>query len=267
MDETNSVLESEEINSTENSVHLVKKGLKVNISRQKVLDSVKEYVNSFGWSEFKYKKLDRLNLFMIPFYLFHFDIFKSVKEGDKEKILDQTSGVLSLDAARNKLDAQVARFFGHHEAVEKIELTDDSPEYKILDSNITFDKAEEIIKIKLASQFNIPRDNVIISGNELLFIPIYFTEIELNSETFVLKINGFDGKLFSDKLIPARKKELNQLFNETIDDLQHPNKWVEYSAGSLSSAVHANSGILFQFVVLVLVLIIIAVLLIFAGII
>jgi hypothetical protein len=241
------------------------KGLKINISTQQALDSIKDYVISFGWTFFKFKEMDRLKLFMIPFYLFHFDVFKTIKNQGKETVSDETSGVLSLDAAKNKLDAQVARFFGLHEPIEKIDLNIDSLDYKILESNISDEKAEEIIKVKLASKFNVSLENIIVSGKKLLFIPVYYSEIELNNEFFVIKVNGFDGKVFSDKLIPVRKKNLSQLFSETITDLKQPDKWANYSTGSISSVLKVNSGILFQFSVIVLILLMIAVFLVFIG--
>ncbi len=238
------------------------KGLKIKVSRQEALDSIKNYVYSFGWSSFKFVEIDRLKVFMIPFYLFHFDVFKS---DENNKVFDQTSGVLSLDAVKNKLDAKVSRFFGLHEVVEKIDLDSDSLEYKLLESKISDDKAEEIIKVKLASKFGVPRENVIISGKELLFIPVYYSEIELNGENFLIKVNGFDGEIFSNKKLPVKQKDLNELFSETINDLKQPNNWINYSTSSVSTAVNANSGVLFQFMVLILVLLIIIVVFVLLG--
>ncbi|MFH1587782.1 MAG: hypothetical protein ABIA76_00395 [Candidatus Diapherotrites archaeon] len=238
--------------------------LKVIVSRQESLTKINEFVSSFGWSSFSFSGLQRLELILVPFYFFHFDAFKTQSVEGKEKVIDETSGKLALDAVKNEFNSNFSKFFGSHKVIEEQPVSAER-DAKIIFPSVAFDKAEEVIKVKLASRFKLGKENIVVSGLKLVFIPFYVSQINLNEEKYELKINAFTGETTCDKSIPVRPKEFNEIVSETMHELSDPLSWGEYAFDSIETLADEKTGLTIKLGTLLVGLAILVLILVLIG--
>ena len=185
------------------------------------------------WNNFSFSTS---TLIFVPYWFFSYDIFE---EDKKTKLV--SSGSNALNAFSREFEKKVSDL-EMIESVSKTNSVDENIEFRVLESKLSEQEAREIIPIKIASQENISRANLILSGLETFFVPIWIINIDLQERVISLRVNATTGEIINADSVPNREKGFSELAKETINELATPNGWFEYSVGVISSFSNGVSG-------------------------
>ena len=164
----------------------------------------------------------------IPNYFFHYEIFsESVNKETNQKKIDKTqTKKAAINANSGSIEPGLEGFpekfpviasdqiqlpNGVHESSKKI--------------NLQESEIKGIANLKIASLEGVAKENVIITGIELFYVPYWIAKLELDNEKIELKANAVNGKMAGNEKISERLKTLKELVFETFDDLHDPLEW------------------------------------------
>ncbi len=178
-------------------------------------------------------------LFFVPYWFFNFDIYS--QEGNKTKVLD--SGFSALNAFSNELDDSIGEL-AQDESAQRTQEIEASREGQpsVVPPRVADEEAREIISVRLASDEETSKDNVIISGLQLLYVPIWLVNTTFGGGSAALRVNAVNGEIENKSAVPRRGKGFSELTSELIEELKAPDGWAEYSAGALSAVSEMISG-------------------------
>ena len=232
----------------------------VSLSQKEAQEKVSLLLKKKHWNEFSFPSS---TLFYIPYWFFSYDIFEDTEKHTKATI----SGHAALNAFSNKLDESVSDLAVHEGFSLENEILHDYS-YRHLKARLSESEAREIIPIKIASEEQVKKQNIIISGLELLYVPIWVLDTKIDVETISFRINATTGKIMNADSLPGREKGFSELAAEAFEDLSKPEEWLSYSAEIISELskgagkAASGKGLSGQEIVLILAIIAIIVILI-----
>ncbi|HLC79844.1 MAG TPA: hypothetical protein VJG83_05500 [archaeon] len=161
--------------------------------------------------------------FYVPYWFFSYDIYRQ-HEGSTEII---SKGSNALNAFSNEFEEAISNL-AFTEGLEKGNEIDEQ-NTQVLAARVGQDEAREIIAVRLASARHTSKGNVIISGLELLFVPIILIEVNANGNHISLRVNAATGDILNKDAVPTREKDLRELSQELLRELSTPQGWIKYS--------------------------------------
>ena len=208
-------------------MYLNKPAFPVSFSVEDIVGLIESMVNKKYWTEFE---VADISLAYIPFWIFNYDAYSETppEEGSESVVSSAESGKMALNAFTNELDENISYLYESGDAEMEQKPTADYP-FKVQRPKIREREAKEIASIRLASQMNLKKDNVIISGLELVYLPIWFAWITVAEGTYKMQINAVSGEILNEEQVPEREKGWLEVTNETIQDLKRPGAWIEYT--------------------------------------
>lgn len=190
------------------------------------------------WKEFSFKER---TLFFIPYWFFSFDIYS----GDAKRTTLLDSGFGSLNAFSNELDDSIAELI-KEEGSERIQEIDDKSmedgATRVVSPRVSEEEAREIISLRLASGEETSKDSVIVSGLQMLFVPIWLISAKVGGKEISLRVNAASGGIENKYAVPRREKGFAELTSELLEELRTPEGWLEYSASTVEMVSEAISG-------------------------
>lgn len=209
---------------------LDKPAFPVSFTPDKVVALIEELIKSRGWSDFE---VAEIKLVYTPYWTFNFDSC----EHSGSKIRGVKSGALALNALTNRLE-DFAGFLSENPDLKTTQHISADYEADVQHAKTSMEEAREIAKLKLAANLRAPKDNIILSGLELLYIPFWLAYVSVAEGTFKLRINAVIGEIVNQEEVPEREKGWLEVTNETLDELKEPMAWVSYTrqvgSGALS---------------------------------
>ena len=176
--------------------------------------------------------LPSFSLEYVPYWFFNFDVF----HGTAEKHSSHSKNSSSLNAVSREFDAGVAELLHSGEKPSDFQPLNGEHGLKVFPSRLSAKEALELIRSKLALQEKVSKDNVVVSGLELFFVPFWIVVAPLGAGKSVeLKVNAASGKILNPEAVPEREKEFSEAFSEALSDLSAPEKWAENIAAGFSS--------------------------------
>lgn len=167
-------------------------------------------------------------LFYVPYWLFSYDIHDTV--AGKTKVVASGSG--ALNAFSKVFDPRVSGLV--HSPAKRNTFSSHEMGEEVL--RVRFSEAEvrEMLPVMLASKHAASKDNVILSGIELVYAPFWRLSIQLDGQTVEMNVSAVDGKVIGTGEIEALEKTKSALVQETFRELSNPVEWVRYSAEIIS---------------------------------
>ncbi len=208
---------------------LKEKSFPLNFSLQETTDFIKEKIEEKNWFEFE---VIEVKIIFFPYYFFSYEAFFE----EENKTVSQTvNGKLALNGMTSTLEE--LSFPESSELVSEI---------KDLAENIPFvehsfelnEKVEVITQIKTAEKLQLPKDNVIIHSLKKVLYPVWIIDFSVEEQTFQFTVSGVDGTVFSEEEIPERKQGFWEITSETLDELKHPESWINYSTSIVSDTTN-----------------------------
>lgn len=198
----------------------------INFTLEQAVEMIESMVQGKQWHKFE---VGDLKLVYIPYWVFSYDTFSEiVDEQGNKTVSDTSSGKMALDAFTNELSEDVAYLADSSEAELQDKIETEYP-HEIQRPKVRESAAKRIIPVRLAAQFGLGKENVIVSGLELVYIPIWYAWLTVAEGTFKIEINAYTGEMSNAEEVPEREKGWLELTNETFEELKQPGAWVEYS--------------------------------------
>jgi len=165
---------------------------------------------------------DNIYLTITPYWFFFYDIDNNIDGKYKH-----TTGQTALSALTNKVDESITLLFKY----EKPKVTEDiglpkteRVQVSIKDGIVDKEEAKKTITKYLCSKFNVDKDNISLSGIELIYIPKW----KYRLEEYKLQIDAVSGKINNFEIIKEREQSNSELFKEMLDDIKSPKNFLKY---------------------------------------
>ena len=126
-----------------------------------------------------------MKLVLIPYFFFNYHYYTQ-KEENNQLVIDKTvDGKLVLNANKLKIETNLLKLFETN--IKKI--TNDAPTLEFVELETLVGKIHqnEILQVKAAEEFNIPKNQVVISSINKYYLPMYETFITINKENYQIK--------------------------------------------------------------------------------
>ena len=175
----------------------------------------------------------------MPYWICSYDAFaESADEESKSKSVSEAgSGKMGLNAVSNELDEAVASLY-EGASLEETVKPDKKYPFEIQRPRIRDREAERIIPLKVAAMLGTTKDNIVISGLDMVYVPKWMAFVTVAEGTYRLEINAVTGEITNEEQVPVRERGWLELTGETLQDLKRPGAWIEYSAKMGSGVIY-----------------------------
>jgi len=203
------------------------------------LESVSKIVASTlkkkHWHHFK---SGTTKLVYVPVWLFNYTAF-----------FEENGVVVAENSGRVAIDAVSGNVYEHIPYVLEEMPIDMSKETKhaykadVLQPAIGKDEAKEVLQLKLSSLLKIPKNNIKLTGGQMLFWPIWRVWVEVREGSFRLDVDGVSGMVFGAEKVPERELGWYEITQDVLNELRSPSAWIKY-INALADALHVPRPIL-----------------------
>jgi len=190
---------------------------------EQVAETVETTIKKKNWKSF-----DRgeIKLVLTPFYIFYYD---AVFEEEGKTTKKSERGRLALNGETAELRKELAKSLPQENELVK-ELPDQYP-LVVRKPLFTKNEAEKIALLKTASLVGTNRDNIVLTGFQVIYYPMWIAFVTVAKQTYQLEISAITGEIFGEEKVPEREKGFVEITKETLSDLKRPGAWIEYSKG------------------------------------
>lgn len=152
--------------------------------------------------------VQEMKLIYFPFWVFNYHTYTG--ESGKGAI-DALDGALAQDIAA------LARFPRRTREVEA----------QVFSPAISEDEAKEVAKAKIVHKLGVGKEDVVISGLQLIYVPFWHVTVLLGKKTHVLIINAVSGQIVQGD-IPERPRGWEDAFSDALAMMLSPEGWKEF---------------------------------------
>ncbi len=198
--------------------------LPLNASIPKINQKIKEALEKKDWHEFE---IEKPTLILVPYLLYNYHYYTEHKNSAKGVINETHDGVLVINAHKIKIEEKLTDLIKY--TWKKSIQTIPKEKFEEKWNNIDRKQQHEVIQLKTADYFDVPKQNVIITSVRKVLLGFYLTKIKMGESEFDLKINAVDEKIEGLEKIPSREKGIVELTKSTLSDLKKPKNWLVYT--------------------------------------
>ena len=209
--------------------------LPINTTALGAASSIKKELESKNWHEYELKPL-KLNL--VPYFLFNYHYYLEDGGDSKKTIKSTVHGLLAVDGHSIEVRDDMVELLKSNWKKSSPEIP--RGEFYEKWNNVDKREQDEVLQLKTAQFFGVPKPNVVISSPKKMLVPLYKTIVIVAEKEYPLIINAIDGSIQGMKEIPEREKGYMEITKETINDLKKPSSWVKYS----KEAILEGSGVI-----------------------
>ena len=204
---------------------------------------IEDLIKSRGWTDFE---VADIKLLYTPYWVFNYSAFQeTVREETKSKIVsDINEGRLAMNAVTGEFNEEVPELLNTY-TLERIRKPEEGYQFEIIQPIIEEDKVKSLAPLKLAQKMQLGKENVVISGLTLAFVPIWTVNVFVAEGVFRLEINAVTGESSGEEEVPEREKGWLEVTQQTLEELKEPGAWLRYSGeiiGSTSGALTSSTG-------------------------
>lgn len=198
--------------------------LPINASIPKINQQIKEALSKKDWREIE---IEKPTLILVPYFLYNYHYYTEHKDDGKGIIKDTFDGILVINGHTIKIEEDLVELIKH--TWKKSVQTTPKEKFEEKWNNIDRKQQHEVIQLKTAEYFDVPKQNVIVTSVRKVLLAFYLTKVKIDHQEFDIKVNALNEKIIGLEKIPSREKGLIELTKETISDLKKPKNWWIYS--------------------------------------
>ncbi len=206
--------------------------LPIKITTADAAEKFKKEIKKKNWYDFE---LAPLKLTLVPYFLFNYHYYIENDNEGKNVIKSTVHGILAVDGHGIKVRTDLVELLKHNwsNSIQEVPRGEFAERY----CNIDKKDQNEVLQLKTAQHFNVPKSNVVVSEPRRLLLPEYWTIATLEGKKYNLTINCVDGTISGLKEIPERQKGYMELTKETFNELKDPKSWFTYSAQVIEEGI------------------------------
>ncbi len=199
--------------------------LPIKITPAEAVEKLNKEIKKKNWYEFE---LTPLKLTLVPYFLFNYHYYIENDNEGKNVIKSTVHGILAVDGHDIEIRTDLIDVLKYNwkNTMQEIPRGEFSERY----CNIDKKDQNEVLQLKTAQHFNVPKENVVISEPRKLLLPEYWTTAKIAGKKYELTYNAVDASFGGMKEIPERQKGYMELTKETFNELKDPKNWLLYSA-------------------------------------
>ncbi|MBI4043306.1 MAG: hypothetical protein HY393_00680 [Candidatus Diapherotrites archaeon] len=202
---------------------------------------IEDRVREEGWNEFDVRDL---RLILEPYWFFHYTAYEEGEVEKKKRVTKTLSGVMALHAGTQELSPEVAGLFKDRET-KNVERFPSEWHVQMVKPVLIQADALQVALIKAAHALNVSKENVHVSSLQFAYFPHWQARVDVKGleEPLELDVDAVTEKFWGEEIeIPERTQGVGELVGETLNDLQDPRAWAEYTAGVGKTAAEAIKG-------------------------
>jgi len=205
-------------------MYLGNPSLPLKVSVKSAVSSAEKVLSERNWVDFKKSKT---KLILIPYFYFSYHYFKEKIVNDEKIIESSVDGVLALNGVTIKIDKEFSEIIFKNLK----DITSEAPniDFEKIDDKLEKKELDDVIKLKIAEYFHVPKPNIVLSKIKKIYFPLYEFIFLVNEKELLFKINPIDGKIINLDEIPMREKSFSEITKETLEELSDPKVWVKYT--------------------------------------
>lgn len=208
-------------------MYLDSNALSVSFPLEEAVKLIDSLVKAKYWVDFK--KGD-LKLVYMPCWFFNYAAHKDSEKDKEKKTKIISSGRLSFLEFSHEFDESIVKLYSSFEKNVSNEASGQYPS-DVQDSRLSKDELDSVIRVKLASDLDVSKDNITISALEKIYLPVWSVSVTLGEENYKTVISAVDGEIISEEEIPEKERGWLEITAETINDLKKPDAWLGYATG------------------------------------
>jgi hypothetical protein len=206
---------------------LEKPAFSVNVEIITAEETVSRILDSKGYNNYQF---GRVYIKYLPYYFFSYDIYD--ESSGKTKII--AKGHSAFNAFTNEIAHELSDLAVLESGIKSPEITHDY-KYEVVSPRISERDVKKIILVALSAEKNASKNNVIISGIELVFVPFWVLEYTLDEINYVATMNAVTKELIDDGNPPLREKTKRELLREAYVEMFNLRTWFKYISSFISS--------------------------------
>lgn len=216
-------------------MYLEKATFPVSFDLKEAKEKVASLLKQNHWLDFSFTSY---KLFYIPYIFFHYDIFEEMEK----KVTHVSKGSNALNSSTKEFEKEISEMSSLHSAKESEPIND--YDFKVIAPVLSEHDAEEFIKLKIASIEGTAKQNVMVSGIEMFFVPLWEIKVTALDHKFVFRVNSTLGKILNPQIaVNDQPKTTHELASEALQEFSDPKEWLNYSAELLSGLPQKFSGV------------------------
>lgn len=198
--------------------------LPIKITTAEAAEKINKEIKKKNWYDFE---LAPLKLTLVPYFLFNYHYYIENDNEGQNVIKSTVHGILAVDGHDIKIRTDLVDLLKHNwkNSVQEVPRGEFAERY----CNIDKKDQTEVLQLKTAQYFNVPKSNVVVSEPRKLLLAEYWTIAKINGKKYNLTVNCVDGTIIGLKEIPERQKSYAELTRETFKELKDPKNWIKYS--------------------------------------
>jgi len=206
--------------------------LPIKFTPAEAVEKINKEIKKKNWYEYE---LTPLKLTLVPYFLFNYHYYIENDNEGKNVIKSTVHGILAVDGHDIKVRTDLVDILKHNwkNTVQEVPRGEFSERY----CNIDKKDQNEVLQLKTAQYFNVPKANVVVSEPRKLLLPEYWTVAKLNEKKYDITFNSVDGSLSGIKELPERQKGYMEITKETFNELKNPKSWFMYSAQVIEEVI------------------------------
>jgi hypothetical protein len=164
---------------------------------------------------------------LVPFFLFNYHYFEENDAGGRKLINKSHDGILAFNGYAIKIEDELTEPIKLNWKYSVIE----APKLKFKEkwNNLEKKEQQEILQIKTAQYFSVPKENVVISQAKKIFVPYFESYIKVNEKSYEVAYNALLKKFLDIDKVPVREKSIREITVETLNELRKPANWGKYA--------------------------------------
>ncbi|MBI4044132.1 MAG: hypothetical protein HY392_00310 [Candidatus Diapherotrites archaeon] len=189
-------------------------------------EKAREAVLAKGWGK---AYTNEQKLFFIPVWFFSYYVFWEKTGENGEKIVSREKrGFGALDSATSEFSEWLSHLAENASSFSSQALVPAIPDIVEVPSKLEEAPAKEIVSAGLAARNAAAKQNVLVLGMSLFFVPVWKIKGTVGEHSFSCSVEAVTGKIFFEQGVPHRKKTRKEIVNASLAEAANPLAWIEF---------------------------------------
>ncbi|MDO8634407.1 MAG: hypothetical protein Q7K34_03915 [archaeon] len=189
-------------------------------------EKAREVVSAKGWAKVY---IEEQKLFSIPAWFFSYYIFWEKTNEHGEKIVSgEKRGFGALDSSTSEFSDWLAPLAENASSFSPQGLMPALSGIVELPSKLEESAAKEIATAGLAAKNAAAKQNVLVLGLSLFFVPVWKIKGTAGGHSFSCAMEAVTGNFFFEQNVPHRKKTRKEIVKASLAEATNPVAWVGF---------------------------------------
>jgi len=205
----------------------------LSVNENDINNAVQKLVHSKGRLSFL---IAEKKLIYMPFWFLDYATY--IK---KDGLVEHSKGSKAMNASTNEFDSAAAEPVKNlpKEMAKSLEVNTST---EIIKPKSSRNDAKKAAQMAVAAEKNLPPENVTITSFNLYYIPFWNISAMIGGANYTFRINAFSGKIIDEGGLTVKEKNIQELIQETINELTTPQGWVSNSKSAINSVMDIFGG-------------------------